>query len=139
MEFDPVAGTHLHRFWHMLRDSAVQWPWYDQRTEASRPGTIPDASELHRALTGLLKQRRAYGQAVSAAFGANGAAHRRRVSSPVLVAIGSDPALVSSASLLALMPHAVAFMAPGDEEQAVSALHDAMVNLSAAAQGSLRP
>lgn len=124
--FDPLAGSHLHQFWHMLRDGAVQWPWHDARPSAARNGAIPDADDLHRALTGLLKQRTNYGQAIAAAMPANEPADWQRVEVPVVVAVGNDPALAASASLIALLPQATAFMVPQDPVQVPEALNRAL-------------
>lgn len=125
--FDALAGSHLHRFWHMLRDSAVQWPWFDARPQAARPTpALPDAAELHRALTGILKQRTDYGQGVAAALGVHDAAKWQDVGVPVLVAVGDDPAMAGAAALIDILPHGAAFIAPADAEQAALTLCTAL-------------
>jgi pimeloyl-ACP methyl ester carboxylesterase len=124
--FDPVAGSHLHRFWHMLRDSCVQWPWHNAGPEAARAGLIADAADLYRALTGMLKQRIDYGQAVVAAISANQPADWQSVRSPVLVAVGDDPSMASSNALLALLPNATAFSVPHDRAIAAVMLDQAL-------------
>lgn len=124
--FDPLAGSHLHQFWHMLRDGAVQWPWHDARPSAARDAAIPDADDLHRALTGLLKQRTNYGQAIAAAMAANQPDDWQRVKVPVVVAVGNDPAMATSASLIALLAQATAFMVPQDPVRVPEALNRAL-------------
>lgn len=126
VEFNSLAGSHLHQFWHMLRDAAVQWPWHDARPSTARNGAIPDAADLHRALTGLLKQRTNYGQAIAAALAANQPGDWQRVEVPVIVAVGDDPAMAKSASLIALLAQATAFMVPQDPARAPEALHRAL-------------
>lgn len=62
------AGAHLHRIWHMLRDSAANWPWFSQEALARRDvGLETDALDLHRALVGILKQPETYGDVARAA------------------------------------------------------------------------
>jgi pimeloyl-ACP methyl ester carboxylesterase len=136
--FDPIAGSHLHRFWHMLRDSTVQWPWHDARPSAARAGPIPDPDDLHLALTGLLKQRTNYGQAIAAALAANQPDDWRRVKVPVVVATGDDPAMASSAALIALLPRATALLAPRDHEAAAAALNRALALASGRTQAEAK-
>lgn len=133
--FDPLAGSHLHRFWHMLRDSAMQWPWHDARPQAARPGCgLPDAADLHLALTGMLKQRTNYAQAIAAALAANEPADWQRVNGPVLVAVGDDPAMAASQTLIGLLADATAFIVPADPQQAAQALHTALAGAGIRAQ-----
>jgi len=121
--FDAAAGSHLHRFWHMLRDSEVQWPWFDASPPAARPApALPDAADLHRALTGMIKQRTHYCKPVAAALGGHDAATWQAVHVPTLVAAGKDPAMGGAAALLDLLPQAAAFIAPADREQAAQSL-----------------
>lgn len=123
VDFDPLAGSHLHRFWHMLRDGAVQWPWFDAGPDAARPTpAMPTAAELHRALTGMLKQRTVYRQGVAAALDVNDAEQWQDTGVPVLVAVGDDPAMAGAAALIDLLPYGAAFIAPADAEQAAQAL-----------------
>lgn len=125
--FDDQAGSHLYRFWHMLRDGAVQWPWFDGSPSAARPcPALPTPADLHRALTGMLKQRTQYGQSIAAALATHDAASWQAVGVPALVAVGDDPACAGAAALLDLLPHGAAFIAPSDMDQAASALCGAM-------------
>jgi pimeloyl-ACP methyl ester carboxylesterase len=132
--FDPVAGSHLHRFWHMLRDGCAQWPWHDARPAAARCGEIADAGDMHRALTGMLKQRIDYGQAIAAAMAANQPSDWQDVNVPVLVVMGDDPSMASATSLLALLPDATAFRVPQDHAIAAAALDQALAMASGRAQ-----
>ncbi|MGG2005550.1 hypothetical protein [Novosphingobium resinovorum] len=68
LAFD-IAGGHLHRAWHMLRDGQVQWPWHSGTIAAQRK-TEPtlDGEALHRALLGVIKQPAHYGDAMNAAL-----------------------------------------------------------------------
>ena len=64
-----MAGGHLHRIWHMLRDGEAQVPWYDGSAAAIRQ-TMPHlaAADLHPALVGILQQPVHYGDAARAAL-----------------------------------------------------------------------
>ncbi|MFZ5704066.1 MAG: alpha/beta fold hydrolase [Pseudomonadota bacterium] len=132
--FDPVGGSHLHRFWHMLRDGCVQWPWHDARPAAARSVEIAGADELHRALTGVLKQRIDYGQAIAAAMAANQPSDWQDVQVPVVVAVGDDPSMACATALLALLPDATAFRVPQDHAIAAAALDWALAMASGRAQ-----
>lgn len=121
--FDPLAGSHLHRLWHMLRDSEVQWPWFDASPLAARPvPALPDAADLHRALTGMLKQRTNYAQPVAIALAAHERSTWQMVDRPALVAVGDDPAMADAATLIDLVPRGTAFIAPPGLEHAAQAL-----------------
>lgn len=61
--FDP-GGGHIHRYWHMLRDSEANWPWFDGAAGAARGLSLALAARpLHDALVGILKQPEHYGDA----------------------------------------------------------------------------
>jgi pimeloyl-ACP methyl ester carboxylesterase len=125
--FDALAGSHLHQFWHMLRDGDVQWPWFDASPPAARAApALPHADALHRALTGMLKQRTNYSQPVAAALAAHDAAVWQAVNVPVLVAVGNDPAMAGAAALIDLLPRGAAFIAPADADQAAATLASAL-------------
>lgn len=105
--FDP-SGALLHQIWHMLRDSEVQWPWFESSLDACRQ-IPPDfrAAVLHRTLTEILKQPRSYGDAARAALAASGEALYRGVTAPVLLfEHPSDPAYGSAPHLASLLPNA---------------------------------
>jgi pimeloyl-ACP methyl ester carboxylesterase len=106
--FDPHAGTHLHRIWHMLRDSELQWPWHDGSPGAARRRAPSiGARGLHRALNGVLKQPVHYGDAARAALAACTAAHWALVRVPTLILDHpGDPAHAESATIASLIPGA---------------------------------
>ncbi|KPF90782.1 hypothetical protein IP81_14070 [Novosphingobium sp. AAP83] len=136
--FDALAGSHLHSFWHMLRDSAVQWPWFDARPSSARPAPdVPEASELHRALTGMLKQRTNYAQPVAAALAAHDPSTWQAVNVPTLVAVGHDPAMAGAASLLDLLPNGTAFIAQQRLDNAAQALALALQKVGSSAFGEI--
>lgn len=121
--FDAQAGTHLHRVWHMLRDGEVQWPWHDPSPAASRrlPPLLAGAG-LHRALTGVLKQPQAYGDAARAALDCASAADWARVTVPATVLAHADPAHAGAAGLAASMPKARLVARPDDLAEAAELL-----------------
>ncbi|PNU03387.1 hypothetical protein A8V01_06605 [Novosphingobium guangzhouense] len=83
LAFD-MAGGHLHRAWHMLRDGQVQWPWYSGTIAAQRKTEpVLDGEALHRALLGVIKQPARYGDAMRAAFSSVDAS--ARIKCPTLV------------------------------------------------------
>lgn len=125
--FDALAGSHLHQFWHMLRDGAVQWPWYSAAPAAARPAPdLPDAHALHRSLTGMLTQRTTYGSAIAAGLEAHDAALWQSVQTRTLVAVGSDPFTAQATALIDLLPTGAAIMLPDDRAMAAAALHAAI-------------
>lgn len=125
--FDPLAGTHLHRIWHMLRDSQVQWPWLDTSQVAARKnGTLPGPAAMQTALAGLLKQRRHYGDGVTAALGAAGAANWREVRVPTLVCLGEDPAQAEAGALAGLMAASRTIALPPERKEAARLLAAAL-------------
>jgi pimeloyl-ACP methyl ester carboxylesterase len=87
------SGAHLHRAWHMVRDQAVHWPWYDTaRAEAVRrfPGSL-GAPGLHRRFLDVLTQMEHYGDAVAAALAQDARRDLRAITAPVLVFESDDP------------------------------------------------
>ncbi len=88
------AGAHLHRVWHMLRDSGANWPWFAQEGSARREVAMEaDPLDLHRALTGILKQPESYGDLARAACLRPAASRYPGFVQPALVfERGSDPA-----------------------------------------------
>jgi len=81
-----MDGTHLHRCWHMLRDQAVQWPWYDGGSGAARKIT-PDlqTQDLHIRLVDTLKQWNHAGDAIAAVLDVDGRACLGAITAPTLV------------------------------------------------------
>ncbi len=84
-------GTHWLTAWHMLRDRAFFWPWYDRRREAirwSEPDIDPD--RLQQRLLDWLKAPVTYGDYVRACLRI-APSTLGRVSQPVLIAsLGGD-------------------------------------------------
>ena len=79
-------GSHLHRCWHMLRDQAVQWPWYDGSADAVRmitPDIEPHA--LHMRLVDTLKQWNHAGDAIAAALDVDSKTSLGQITNPTLV------------------------------------------------------
>ncbi|MFT3968079.1 MAG: alpha/beta fold hydrolase, partial [Sphingobium sp.] len=63
-----MAGGHIHRYWHMLRDAEASWPWHSREAGARRAlPPILGARPLHDALLGMLKQPEHYGDIARAA------------------------------------------------------------------------
>ena len=90
--FDPQAGHHLHRIWHILRDGEAQWPWCnDQRAAIRKLPPLLDADGLHIALTGMLKHMDNWGDSALAALACDESIWRA-VAAPVLVFAPADPA-----------------------------------------------
>jgi len=91
LTFDP-SGAHLHRAWHMVRDQAVHWPWYDSSAEGVRtiPGSL-DPAALHRRFLDVLTQMDHYGDAVSAALASDARRDMAAVRAPVLTLESGDP------------------------------------------------
>jgi len=111
--FDHHAGTHLHRIWHMLRDSQVQWPWFDGAQGAARmTGVLPEPLPMLAALTGVLKQLALYGDGVEAALNAARASDWAMVGVPTLVCTGDDPAQAEARDIAVLVPGARALPLP---------------------------
>ncbi len=74
-----LDGSHLHRYWHMLRDQAVHWPWYDGSVDAVRMIT-PDMEPhvLNMRLIDTLKQWDHASDAIAAALDIDGQALVKR-------------------------------------------------------------
>ncbi|WP_298199436.1 alpha/beta hydrolase [Novosphingobium sp.] len=102
---DTLGGSHLHRLWHLLRDSEVQWPWHDPSPAAARrrPPQIA-GDELHQALVGVLKQPQAWGQAAAAGLASDWFADTGRIGVPTTVFRHGDPAYAEAALLAAAIP-----------------------------------
>lgn len=98
--FDALAGTHLHRIWHMLRDGETQWPWFDNSPAARRRlPPILAADALHAALTGVLKQPEHWGQAAHALVEGNLATLWDAVNAPLVAFRHADPAYADTPRL----------------------------------------
>jgi len=121
--FDPLGGSHLHRLWHLLRDSEVQWPWHDARLErARRLPPLLKGEGLHHALTGVLKQPRHWGEAAAAALAVAKSADWAQVRVPTLVFRHADPAFAEAEALAAAVPGARLADRPDDLTAAAALL-----------------
>ena len=87
-----TSGAHLHRAWHMVRDQAAHWPWFDTSAAGvrRRPGAL-DAASLHRRFLDVLTQMDHYGDAVAAALGDDARTDMAAVRAPVLTLESDDP------------------------------------------------
>lgn len=64
-----ACGSHLLTLWHLLRDRALAWPWYDGSAEARRAITPHFRAEtLQSTLLALLKQLPHWGAVTRAAM-----------------------------------------------------------------------
>ena len=101
--FDALAGSHLHRIWHILRDGETQWPWFDHSLDARRRlPPIFDADALHAALTGVLKQPNDWGKATQAMIEGNTSSLWASVKAPLLAFTHVDPAYADASRLARL-------------------------------------
>jgi hypothetical protein len=102
ISFDPLAGSHNHQIWHILRDGEAQWPWHDASPAAIRQlPPLLEADGLHQALTGVLKQPLHWGDAANAAL-AMGKQVWADLALPVLAFTHADPAYADAPQLAAL-------------------------------------
>jgi pimeloyl-ACP methyl ester carboxylesterase len=111
-----LGGGHLHRIWHMLRDSQVSWPWHD-RTKHSHRALVPQfaARPLHDALVGILKQPAYYGDVTSAGCRASREARYPAFAQPaLLLRCDADPAYAGTGSFAARLPRATMAERPQD-------------------------
>lgn len=79
-------GTHFLTAWHMLRDSALFWPWYNRTRDGVRdiePDVEPVA--LQARLVAWLKGRLTYGDYVRATLSADTESVLHSVSQPAMV------------------------------------------------------
>ena len=85
-------GGHLVQAWHMRRDMALWWPWFDRRRETARadaPAIDPVA--LTAELREAMKQPHSYGPALRAVLGYPMAARLKALlAAPLLVAREDD-------------------------------------------------
>lgn len=80
-------GAHLLTAWHMMRDQALFWPWYDRRAEAmvSGPPRL-DVELIQLRVNELLKCGNRYQQAYRSAFSYPLSERLRQCNSPVTFA-----------------------------------------------------
>ena len=86
-----TSGAHLHKAWHMVRDQAAHWPWFDTSAAGVRriQGAL-DATSLHRRFLDVLAQMDHYGDAVAAALATDARDDMAQVRAPVLVLESED-------------------------------------------------
>ena len=79
-------GSHFLTAWHMLRDAAIFWPWYE-RTAAAVRDIEPEIEprRLQEKLLAWLKGRLTYGDFMRASFSVEGQALLSAVRQPTLV------------------------------------------------------
>ncbi len=62
-------GSHLLRLWHMRRDMALWWPWFDRRRECTRIDPLAiDPQAMTLEFREMVKQPRHAGSALHAAL-----------------------------------------------------------------------
>jgi pimeloyl-ACP methyl ester carboxylesterase len=85
------SGGHLHKAWHMVRDHAAHWPWFDTTATGVRriQGDLAAAS-LHQRFLDVLTQMDRYGDAASAALAVDARADMAAVQVSVLVPDSGD-------------------------------------------------
>ncbi len=107
------AGGHWHHVWHMLRDSEVQWPWFDGSVKAQRK-LVPylDGGPLHRTLLDVLKQPASYGDVAIAGLRAGTAVVPN---TPLtLFSLADDAGYDGVAAMAAKNPHTRLLARPAD-------------------------
>ncbi|NBC36028.1 alpha/beta fold hydrolase [Novosphingobium sp. FSY-8] len=112
--YDAQAGGHLHRIWHMLRDSQAQWPWFAHDLSAMRRlPPVLDGAALHDALNAVLRQRLHWADAALAALAVpDPAGLWRAVPCPLRVLAHADPAHADAAAVAALAPQGTTLPRP---------------------------
>lgn len=118
-------GTHWLTAWHMLRDRAFFWPWYDRRREAIRWSDPEiDSVQLQQRLLDWLKAPATYGDYVRACLGMDPSIVGQ-VSQPVLIASVAEDLLDSHAERLAqALSQAVCKKVTGDGTLRQAAMAD---------------
>ncbi|TDC47465.1 alpha/beta fold hydrolase [Actinomadura sp. KC345] len=89
-------GSHLVQAWGMRRDMFLFWPWYRDRTAASRPLRVPRARELHDWTVGLLQSGPTYHLSYAAAFRYPTRERLPELAVPALICAGPDDMLADN-------------------------------------------
>ncbi|MEV5826826.1 alpha/beta fold hydrolase [Spirillospora sp. NPDC052242] len=89
-------GSHLVRAWGMRRDMFLFWPWYRDRTAASRPLRVPRPRELHDWTVGLLQSGPTYQLSYAAAFRYPTRERLPKLTVPALICAGPDDMLADN-------------------------------------------
>lgn len=137
-----MAGGHIHRYWHMLRDAEASWPWHSREADARRSlALILDARPLHDALVGMLKQPDHYGDVARAACLTGYADRYPLFDQPALILNrADDPAYRGSSEVAARLPHGTLADRPStipDAATAITTFLTAPVPTGAAAEVAL--
>ena len=119
-----LDGTHLIAAWHMMRDQALWWPWFDKRADAIVPGMPRLAPDLiHARVTELMKCGDRYRRAYATAFRYPLADRLARTAVPTLIGVpGWDAVLDDATRLASLSPNADTAPLPDDFGQWAAAL-----------------
>lgn len=106
--FDALGGAHNHRYWHMLRDSEANFPWFSGAVSAQRTTSpLLSAASLHEALLGILKQPEHYGDIARAACRETMANQYPIFAGPCLILNRqNDPAYAGTAFVASRQPNA---------------------------------
>ena len=102
--FPPMAldqwGLHLQLFWNWRRDLFMYWPWYRVDYAAARRLGIPEPTDIHRFVMGLLQSGPHYSRAYRSAYIYRTSDRIGLLRCPTLVCAGPNDMLVDG------LPHA---------------------------------
>jgi pimeloyl-ACP methyl ester carboxylesterase len=96
--FPPMAldqwGLHLQLFWNWRRDLFMYWPWYRVDYAAARRLGIPEPTDIHRFVMGLLQSGPHYSRAYRSAYIYRTSDRIGLLRCPTLVCAGPNDMLV---------------------------------------------
>ena len=120
------SGAHLQAAWQMLRDQAIQWPWYEGGSQAVRwTADAPDALRLHRRFLDLLAQMDCYGEATAAALSCEPREDLPRLAGPTLITTdAADPRFAHAPAAAALSDRAETAPRPASTEARAALFRD---------------
>lgn len=81
-------GGHLLRAWHVVRDTYLFWPWFQQDAAHTRGVGVPDLRPLHDKVVEVIKSCETFGDLYRAAFLHEKEARLPLVKQPTLVTAG---------------------------------------------------
>lgn len=87
-------GLHLQLFWNWRRDLFMYWPWYRVDYAAARLLGIPEPSDMHRFVMGLLQSGSYYDRAYRSAYIYRTSERIGLLQCPALVCAGPNDMLV---------------------------------------------
>ena len=87
-------GLHLQLFWNWRRDLFMYWPWYRVDYAAARRLGIPEPSDMHRFVMGLLQSGSHYDRAYRSAYIYRTSDRIRLLQCPSLICAGPNDMLV---------------------------------------------